>query len=302
MVSVITITFNRAHLIGETIRSVLSQSFDDFEYIMIDDGSTDNTEDVVNSFHDQRISYHKLVHTGSISKLRNAGLAKVKGDLIIFIDSDDLWKPDLLQHLTTSLMKDETIGFAFCDAEGFNTKETFVESIYDKGRVQHSSRNFFREVISDSKFFILTPCLMFRKKCLQTIGIFDERINHGDKDFICQLTFHFKGELLPQPLAMIRRHRENVTNSSTEELLETELYTLKKLVDANFISKTIFKKRCAHFHEKLGEYYSSQRNFSEAGNHFRVAFAFDSFNIRRCLNVFRTLFERQPQKAKGEDE
>jgi glycosyltransferase involved in cell wall biosynthesis len=71
LVSVVTCTYNRAHLIRETIQSVLNQTFQDFEYIIIDDGSEDNTEKVIQSYADPRLKYFKLARTGGHSALVN---------------------------------------------------------------------------------------------------------------------------------------------------------------------------------------------------------------------------------------
>src|SRR5687768_7324152 len=95
LVSVVTCTYNRGHLIGETIRSVLAQTWQNFEYIIVDDGSTDNTLLVVESFHDARIRYIPHERTGGhLSRLRNVAHNQCKGDFIAYVDSDDLWEPD----------------------------------------------------------------------------------------------------------------------------------------------------------------------------------------------------------------
>ena len=97
-VSVIITTYNRAHLVGKAIKSVLNQTFQDFELIVVDDGSTDNTEEVINSFNDTRIRYirHKINKGGNAA--RNTGLRNSKGEYIAFLDSDDEWLPEKLER------------------------------------------------------------------------------------------------------------------------------------------------------------------------------------------------------------
>lgn len=94
--SIIVPTYNRASLISKTINSILAQNFSNFELIIIDDGSIDNTEQVVNSFVDSRIYYQKVVN-GERGRARNIGTLLAKGDYITFIDSDDIAYPN---HLT----------------------------------------------------------------------------------------------------------------------------------------------------------------------------------------------------------
>ena len=93
LVSVILPTYNRARLVSRSINSVLKQTYNNFELIIIDDGSTDNTKQIINSFNDNRIVYLKHNHNKHASAARNTGIAKSKGELIAFLDDDDQWLP-----------------------------------------------------------------------------------------------------------------------------------------------------------------------------------------------------------------
>ncbi|WP_199506594.1 MULTISPECIES: glycosyltransferase family 2 protein [Halobacteriovorax] len=95
LVSVIIPTYNRADFLKRSITSVLNQSFNDLELIIVDDGSTDHTHDVVGSFSDKRIKYLKKENAG-VSSARNLGVKNSKGDYIAFLDSDDEWHRDKL--------------------------------------------------------------------------------------------------------------------------------------------------------------------------------------------------------------
>src|SRR5262245_21706236 len=93
LVSVLLPTFERAGLVGEAVASVLAQTCTDFELLVIDDGSTDDTAAVVRGFIDPRVSYLERKH-GGIAAALNTGLAQARGRLIARIDSDDRWLPD----------------------------------------------------------------------------------------------------------------------------------------------------------------------------------------------------------------
>lgn len=95
--SVIIPTYNRATLINGAIDSVLAQKFTDFELIIVDDGSTDNTREVINTYTDERIQYI-YQENGERGKARNTGVKNAKGKYVFFLDSDDLIYPDHLQH------------------------------------------------------------------------------------------------------------------------------------------------------------------------------------------------------------
>src|SRR5258705_3616720 len=90
-VSIIMPTYNRAEYIIDTIHSIQDQTFQRWELIIVDDGSDDNTEDLIAQIKDVRIRFYKEGRTGIIGKMKNIGLRHATGELIAFMDSDDLW-------------------------------------------------------------------------------------------------------------------------------------------------------------------------------------------------------------------
>lgn len=96
-VSIILPTYNRANQVGKAIESVLAQTYEDFELIVVDDGSTDETEKVVTSYKDCRIRYHRMPENGGQSRARNCGMKLARYDYLAFEDSDDLWRPGKLK-------------------------------------------------------------------------------------------------------------------------------------------------------------------------------------------------------------
>ena len=98
--SIVIPTYNRAHLIGNTIQSLLAQTFTDFEIIVVDDGSTDDTEKLIGEMDDVRIRYYKKTN-GGVSSARNYGITYCQGEFVNFFDSDDLAYPNHLQEADT---------------------------------------------------------------------------------------------------------------------------------------------------------------------------------------------------------
>ncbi len=96
-VSVIIPTYNRAHLLGRAIESVLDQTYQDFEIIVVDDASADETEEVVKSFGDDRINHIRHQKNKGGSAARNTGIKAARGEFIAFLDSDDEWVPKKLE-------------------------------------------------------------------------------------------------------------------------------------------------------------------------------------------------------------
>jgi glycosyltransferase involved in cell wall biosynthesis len=111
-VSVVIPTYNRAHLLCEAIESVLAQSYTGFELIVVDDGSTDNTEEVVRSIADPRVKYVKQANGGP-SVARNTGVRTATGEFVAFLDSDDLWLPGKMAAQMAIVEDDPTVGLVY---------------------------------------------------------------------------------------------------------------------------------------------------------------------------------------------
>lgn len=111
--TVITPTYNRAHRIQAAIESVLAQTCDDFEYLIVDDGSTDETAAVVARYRDPRIRLVRHHANAGQSAACNTGMREARGDIIAFLDSDDTWFPDYLARMSEALDRNADAGFAY---------------------------------------------------------------------------------------------------------------------------------------------------------------------------------------------
>ncbi len=110
LVSIITPTYNCGRFIAETIESVLAQTYPSWEMLIVDDCSTDNTKEVVGQYNDPQIHYHCLEHNSGAAVARNTALKMAKGRWVAFLDSDDLWKPEKLEHQLAFMVEN---GYAF---------------------------------------------------------------------------------------------------------------------------------------------------------------------------------------------
>lgn len=112
LVSVITPSWNCGRFIAETIEGVLAQTYANWEMLIVDDCSNDNTKEVVGRYNDPRIHYHCLERNSGAAVARNTALRMAKGRWIAFLDSDDLWKPEKLEH-QISFMKENNYSFSY---------------------------------------------------------------------------------------------------------------------------------------------------------------------------------------------
>lgn len=111
--SIITPTYNRGYIISKAIESVLNQKFDNWEMIIIDDGSTDNTEEVVKKYqqNSEKIKYIKLEKNMGPNVARNLGSERASGEWLVFLDSDDQLTPDALENISYYIQKHKDVSF-----------------------------------------------------------------------------------------------------------------------------------------------------------------------------------------------
>lgn len=129
LVSIITPTYNSAKYIAETFQSVQNQTYQNWEWIIIDDGSSDDTEIVVNSLKekDKRIQFFKLEQNSGPAIARNTGIEKAKGNYMTFLDADDIWFPNFIEN-SINTIKESGVSFVFSSYRRSNESLEFVFS------------------------------------------------------------------------------------------------------------------------------------------------------------------------------
>ncbi len=211
-ISIITITYNRAHLIGQTIQSVLDQTYQNYELIIIDDGSTDNTNEVVATYINkapEQIRYIKSQKLGIPSKLRNIGLKNATGEIISILDSDDIWLEDKLYYTYNIFKKYPDAMFMFHNLKHFSTLENLSSPYYTLK--QDFYKNILKELILGE--ILAFPIFSIRSSLIKEIGFFDESIMEGQHDFIIKAALNHKFYYLNKPLTLMRRHGSNLTKN-----------------------------------------------------------------------------------------
>ena len=211
-VSVIIPTYNRAHLIERAIKSVLNQTYQDFELIIIDDGSTDNTNEVLKKYieSDNRIQYirHKINKGGSAA--RNTGIKNSVGKYIAFLDSDDEWLPEKLME-QLNVFKDESYeigavysGFQYIDIKGNH-----------KGR-QHipKSEGYIYDDLLTKNCVGSASTILIKKECLDQVELFDETLpSCQDWDMWIKIAKYYKFAFVKAPLVKYYIHYNQISNN-----------------------------------------------------------------------------------------
>jgi len=222
-VSVIIPTYNRAYLVGRAIRSVLNQTFQDFEIIVVDDGSTDNTEEVVKSFNDPRIRYIRHEQNRGGSAARNTGIRAARGEYIAFLDSDDEWLPQKLERQVNAFKSlDETTGLVYTGLRFVDHKGTLLweQRPNLSGYIFHKLLQ--RNVIGTAS------SVMLRRDCLLSTGLFDETLpSRQDLDLWIRIARQFKVFPIPEPLTVHYVHEQRITADLNAKIRGHKLFMAK---------------------------------------------------------------------------
>lgn len=242
VVSVIIPTYNRAHLIGETLQSVLNQTYSHFEILVIDDGSTDQTEMVVRALQDERIFYFKQSNAGLPAGPRNVGIQNARGKYLAFLDSDDLWMPNKLACQVDYLETHSNVGLLYTQCIGFANQSQEIGGPFPEIDLAKSGWIFDDLILSDNYI----PCLtvMIRGDILHQTGFFNESLRlRAVEDFDLWLRISRVTQMgfLPQVLARYRVHAQGISQAEIT-LLENRLYLLDLYETAEYVKRKALKR------------------------------------------------------------
>ena len=293
-VTVIIPTYNRAHLIGKAIESVLKQTYSDFEIIVVDDGSTDKTASQVAEY-GNRICYLYQKHAGS-SEARNLALQASVGEFVAFLDSDDLWVPEKLEKQIPLFDADKSTGLVYSFTKMTDEKGNALEHETKKRLRLH--REAFKRGYSYeemTKFCVLWPStILIRKNCFERVGFFDPRTeSFEDWDLYLRLAlvgYRFVG--IPEPLVLFRVHEHHRTS---QEFSEGRVNTaLKHLALLEKRSDLAFRDRARlNLFLQLAAVYYMLSDFSKCIHYVREALKLDPrllFDFRTAKQFFSAAF------------
>ena len=200
-VSVIIPVYNSKQFIGQTIDSVFNQEYQDFEVIIVDDGSCDGTEKVISKYKD-RLTYIRKENEG-ISIARNTGIEQTRGEYIAFIDHDDIWLPEKLREQISLLDNNKEIRICFSDAyiideKGRRNGTLFKISPPYSGMV-------FRQLLEENFIPVITAVV--KKEVFKGTGLFNPRYRIAeDWDFFLRVSKRYPVAFINRPLAEYRIH------------------------------------------------------------------------------------------------
>ncbi|HEU4883578.1 MAG TPA: glycosyltransferase [Longimicrobium sp.] len=217
VVSIVLPTYNRLALLREAVDSVRVQTFGDWELIVVDDGSDDGTAEYLDALAamDPRIVVVRLPHTANLPRIRNAAIARARGEWVAFLDSDDAWRADKLQahldaHRANPSARWSYSGRSMMDATG----ETLPDARFAAWR-PHSGH--IARLLLTHEAMVAFPSVMVERALLAEVGGMDEALVFAtDYDLELRLAARAECICIPEPVVRVRVHAGSTTRRRVE--------------------------------------------------------------------------------------
>ncbi len=292
LVSIVVPTYNCAAFLPSSIGSILAQTYDSYEIIVINDGSTDNTSEVLQPFM-QKIRYIQLEQNRGGAAARNIGIRSARGKYIAFFDADDLWLPEKLQT---------DIGYfnRYPDVSMVCSRHINMDEhgkVFDEAPgKQLPSGNVFSQLFSEQNF-VITSSVTVRKEVFEAVGVFDEElVNCQDWDLWLRIAFHFKVAGINKPLVKYR-HNPHSLSKNRNSVLKYQKVVIEKAYHAfkggeHGISEALYKKRLASHYAKVGRYYLRTGDTRRARENFALSLKYSLLNVRSLRYYLCTFFRK----------
>ena len=284
-VSVVIPVYNGERYLADALQSVLSQTFKDFELIIIDDGSTDRSAAIVRKFEGESVHY-RLRPNGGVSKARNAGVAIARGEYIAFLDQDDLWLPDKLSVQVAYLDQNQDVGGVYSQGQ-FWENERLGSVLYPEPVGTDSSS------IIRNGFGLFMTATVFRKAVLEKLGGFDESFTSGYEDLELTLRLNETTRIgfVPQVLALYRLHSGNSSRTTRFSLISRGLYLntcLNRYAGDPRISRILYSQMVDYYGD-FGNFQIKEGHVQEGRASLREAVRLSTQNRTNSKMLLRSL-------------
>ncbi|HEX9991000.1 MAG TPA: glycosyltransferase family A protein [Chloroflexia bacterium] len=295
-ISVVIPTYNRADLLRAALESVLAQSVLPKEVVVVDDGSTDHTAELVGEIASRASGRLEVIflpgqHANRRGDARNRGAAATTSPLVAFLDSDDMWKPQRIERQLQALEKAPESGFAFCNVQRFDENgliggPCLVPSLDFNGDI-------LGDILEDPR--AVSSTLVVRRDLFEQVGGFSEIRVNEDYELTLRLALHSQASYVPEVLVLMREH----TGRTSRVLRELPLLDYIRIVE-EFLSKhpdlprqtrARGRRGIANAHFKLARLYKEYGDKAAARRHIKAFIKLRPWDRRAIPTYLRSNFE-----------
>jgi glycosyltransferase involved in cell wall biosynthesis len=308
-ISVIIPAYNSASYLSDAVESVLNQSFQDFEIIIIDDGSTDNTKEIAEKYiqkHGNKIRYFYQGNKG-VGAARNKGIEESKGEYIAFLDSDDILLPESLIRRQGFLSDYPEASLVFTDYylmagryDSINTPQLLEKNFLNSFKKEILAKkddeiifnqNFYYKYFEFSPRPIWTCAVMMRKDIIDNVGLFRTDIQIAeDNDYWPKVIRKYKVGFINRPLSCYRHFYSNLTKQTENyNLNEIKIFTELYFNNKERRVRRAIKKKLASSYYELGYYYNKCSLPNKARKYLLKSISCNPKNKDTYKSLLRTL-------------
>lgn len=287
-VSVIIPTYNAGQYIKDAIKSALNQTYKNIEIIVVDDGSIDDTGEVVKNY---EIKYLRKANGGPASA-RNVGIKEARGEYIAFLDADDLWLPEKLQEQIDFAANNKSMGLVHSDViTKYSNGETKIKR---KGKDNYCRNEFYNLFMGN---FITNSSVLAPKRHFEVFGSFDESpdlIANEDYDMWLRIASKHDIAYINKPLVVYRIHDQGISRDPKRAYLGE-----KRVIERNLVNfgkdfpkiERLYRKRMSKLFFNFGYEYFSNSHFNEARTQFLTSLSYQPWNIKTLKYYIATFFD-----------
>lgn len=277
-VSVIIPTFNRAHLILKAIQSILEQTYPCSEIIVVDDGSADNTHQIVDSINDARLRCIRHPTNKGLAEARNTGLANVKGSYIAFLDSDDFWYKEKIAKQITIFKTYPEADFIFTNGYYRKEGELLFKTAQPSGFIsQHKNHFPLKDILP------LPSSWLFKREIIERVGDFDKSLSmFEDGDFFIRAARLYRVYFLNEPLVFWFSPQENFNQLK-------ELQCRQLFLERHKSTMSLDKDYYFRFLSTLGKDYLRIGDKKKAQHFFKQALKIKPFSFSGWRKLLKTI-------------
>jgi len=283
--------YNSSRYLDRSIQSVINQTYTNYQLVIVDDGSTDNSRHVVDKYkstaHDIKYIYQK---NKGIAGARNTGIIHAEGDYIALLDADDVWRRNKLECCMAEILNNTSIGLVHSAFDVIdNNGTTLYQCIKD---IDEMSGNIYEKLIL-RKISIAAVTVLFRKKCCDSIGLFDESkdiMGVDDRDLWIRISSKYNVIYLDKILASWRKHEHNYSGQKNI-MIQARIKQLNKLLTSNMIDTYLFNKAISKIYKEAGDSYLSLNN-SRAREYYSNSIRHNKTELFSYINFLKTFYLR----------
>jgi glycosyltransferase involved in cell wall biosynthesis len=296
LVTIVIPTYNRFGFVQQAIASVIAQTYNHWELIIVDDGSEDGTAGAIISMNDSRIKLLGMKHSGNIASLRNAGVKAGSGEWLAFLDSDDLWVPGKLEIQLQTLFKEEkSWGYG-----GFELMNSEREKIPNKSGIYRPLSGWIIKELLTNEASVNIGTLILKRLLFEEAGGFNEDaelLYREDYELVIRIALRAEALAIPDILVRVREHYGRSTNAfeyGNERTAAVYEYFIRTRPEKKLAK--IARRRMAGELTEAAVKRIRQRKYSQAANRLWKAFI-NGDHWRHLLSALRRGFSSSLQSG-----